>query len=377
MLFLRLSDDESDTNYIELLRELFSVRGPTTVAGILWTLVGGLLALRTGDTWLKLIFCMGLALALVRIWVIWGPLKRMTLHAQEADRARRVERWFLLGSWSFAACIGMLGVRVFQVGQAEQHMLFIGYVFTYGAGMAIRAYLRPVMCIGAIALASIAPAVAMLTRPEAEYFGVGIILLLMGTTGIESVLFLYRRAVAQIKTRLQLEQMAQVDALTGLGNRHALNERAHRLSRSKVRGELLAVLCIDLDKFKPVNDTLGHAAGDDLLVAVSKRIAAQLRAEEFAARMGGDEFLIVRSRLHSVEQAQQLAERLVAALNAPYAIHEHVLQVGASIGVAVGLAESDSLDALMNLADSALYEVKAAGGAAFRLALSAAVQHAA
>ena len=162
----------------------------------------------------------------------------------------------------------------------------------------------------------------------------------------------------------KLLHQATHDALTGLLNRAAfIAEVQDALQRAAPAPMLAAVLFIDLDRFKEVNDRLGHQAGDTLLAVACRRIETSLRATECAGRLGGDEFGVLCPALDSRNSALRLAERLVATLEQPFTIHDDVVLIGASIGVA--FSDTDSLNAveLVNDADRAMYRAKADGRA--------------
>ncbi|MEX0827744.1 MAG: diguanylate cyclase, partial [Haliea sp.] len=131
----------------------------------------------------------------------------------------------------------------------------------------------------------------------------------------------------------RLAYQATHDALTGLGNRSLFNDRLeHDFSLARRRHSLLAVLFIDLDEFKPINDTLGHKVGDQLLVSVTARLSATLRPTDTLARLGGDEFVLLLPDLNTGDEAQDIAERLLAELARSHRVAEHELHVSASIG---------------------------------------------
>ena len=169
-----------------------------------------------------------------------------------------------------------------------------------------------------------------------------------------------RRAEAQIIF------MARHDALTSLPNRALLGERLDQATAELVRGAAFAVLYMDLDQFKAVNDTLGHRIGDLLLRAVAERLAGCVREGDTVARLGGDEFALLQHRLERPEESAALARRVVAVLGQPYEIEGNRLVIGVSIGVAVAPGDGTSAEALLKHADMALYRAKAEGGATYR-----------
>jgi diguanylate cyclase (GGDEF)-like protein len=171
---------------------------------------------------------------------------------------------------------------------------------------------------------------------------------------------------AQRLVEAEIAHMAHHDALTGLANRVLFHERlGEAVARSK-RGEEGAVLYLDLDHFKAVNDTLGHPIGDALLREVTRRLKAQVRETDTLARLGGDEFAIVHTLLAQPADSMALAERLISAVSAPYVIEGHQVIIGASIGIALIPVDGLDPDRLMKAADLALYSSKAEGRGRYR-----------
>jgi diguanylate cyclase (GGDEF)-like protein/PAS domain S-box-containing protein len=168
----------------------------------------------------------------------------------------------------------------------------------------------------------------------------------------------------------QLAQtMARHDALTGLPNRRVFHEALQAATARADRGVASAILIVDLDHFKPINDLYGHAAGDLVLTEVSKRLASQSRANDFIARLGGDEFGVILdcSGDDPGATAAAFAARLLAAVTAPIVLEGQTAQVGASIGIAVCPADGADADTLMRAADMAMYRAKEEGRGTFRM----------
>jgi diguanylate cyclase (GGDEF)-like protein len=124
----------------------------------------------------------------------------------------------------------------------------------------------------------------------------------------------------------------------------------------------LAVHCLDLDRFKPINDSYGHPVGDLLLKAVSQRLSRTLREGDFAARVGGDEFVVVQRGLKDGTEAKLLGERIVRVVSEPYRVNDLTITIGTSIGFALVSEHGHTLDKLIAAADEALLRAKAAGG---------------
>jgi diguanylate cyclase (GGDEF)-like protein len=155
--------------------------------------------------------------------------------------------------------------------------------------------------------------------------------------------------------------------LTDLPNRRLFLEQMEQSLRRVQRGEQLAVLCLDLDHFKVVNDSLGHPIGDQLLKAVALRLGECIRDTDAVARLGGDEFAIVQVGTHNQPtEATTLASRIVDVLRAPYDLNGHQVVIGVSIGVSVAPTDSSDPDDLMKNADMALYRAKADGRGTYR-----------
>jgi diguanylate cyclase (GGDEF)-like protein len=163
-----------------------------------------------------------------------------------------------------------------------------------------------------------------------------------------------------LQERAQLTIRATRDDLTGLTKRAAFNEHLQRAAdRALDQGHCIALLFIDVDHFKQVNDRLGHAAGDAILVAIAERLKAQLREGDLAARLGGDEFAIVLQSLHDANDATRIAERLVASMEEPIVLaHGEAFKVSISVGVSVLPDHGDSIERLMAAADAAMYSAK-------------------
>ncbi len=164
----------------------------------------------------------------------------------------------------------------------------------------------------------------------------------------------------------RVAHMALHDALTGLPNRVEFRRRLDDAVKRAGRGESAAVLYVDLDRFKEVNDTLGHPVGDALLLAVTERLRSLVRDTDTVARLGGDEFAIVQSHVGEASDASGLAERVVDVIGAPYALNGHQVTIGASIGIAlISQGVMDEPDALLKRADLALYRAKQQGRGRF------------
>jgi diguanylate cyclase (GGDEF)-like protein len=172
----------------------------------------------------------------------------------------------------------------------------------------------------------------------------------------------YEDVTERRRVEARIAYMAHHDALTDLPNRTLLAERIeHAFARAFRFGETFSVLYLDLDRFKSVNDTLGHPIGDKLLKAVAERLRACTRDTDLVARMGGDEFAILQIGPDTARATEQLAQRVREAVSAPYEIAGHNVVVGTSIGIALAPNDGVATDQLLKNADLALYRAKAGG----------------
>lgn len=164
------------------------------------------------------------------------------------------------------------------------------------------------------------------------------------------------------ESRSALAQLASHDALTGLANRrHFQSQLDHAIATSRRTGQTLAVLYIDLDNFKQINDVHGHASGDQVLQAVAHRLRNAVREIDTVARLGGDEFVILFDAIQDRDDVVRIAEKLLASLREPVLVNDRALTVQASIGISLHPQDGDSADALLKHADSAMYRSKTAG----------------
>jgi diguanylate cyclase (GGDEF)-like protein len=165
----------------------------------------------------------------------------------------------------------------------------------------------------------------------------------------------------------RISHLARYDELTALPNRLNFRDEIERLlAAPRDAGQMSALLFVDLDQFKQVNDTLGHPCGDQLLCAVADRLRAMLRPEDFVARFGGDEFVVFQQNIKSTDDAAGLARRIVDHLSERYEIGNHLVEIGASVGIAMTSPDgSISADTLLKNADMALYRAKADGRGTF------------
>lgn len=163
-------------------------------------------------------------------------------------------------------------------------------------------------------------------------------------------------------TEERLYNLANFDPLTGLANRHLFKENLQNsLKNAQENGSKVALLFLDLDNFKIINDTLGHAMGDKLLIAASRRLESLLSKNCSISRLGGDEFVIIINTVEEIETIKKLAKKIISMLEAPFNLNEHEMFIGTSIGISLYPTDSTQMDTLLSYADTAMYTAKDKG----------------
>lgn len=191
---------------------------------------------------------------------------------------------------------------------------------------------------------------------------------LLSDPTVEGIVLTMRDVTERKRLEDELKHQVFHDALSGLANRALFRDRLeHALARAVRSRTSLAVIFLDLDDFKLVNDSLGHPAGDRLLVSVAGRLSQSLRGGDTAARFGGDEFAILLEETAGPEEACEVAERILAELRVPLTVEDHEIQVRASIGIALSPAGGEDPAELMQAADVAMYAAKARGKGCYEI----------
>ncbi len=351
-----------DGTYVELVRGIYATLLPTAIIAASFAGVGTLIAIETSDLLLEVLIGLGMLAVSARMVNLLLHRARAAHQALDAAGARILECRFAFCYIGFALLFGAFSARAIQIATPEAHALVIGLMFGYGAGVAAGISMRPKIAIPSLVIA-ILPA-ALIAPMTANAYGVAVALLLFVFLGggVQSVLQRYHNAVRGITMRRTYETLARSDALTGLNNRLSLREGFDQfMARGNPPG-ILVVHCLDLDRFKPVNDTYGHPAGDALLRAVSKRLNRVLRQGDIAARIGGDEFVILQTGACHPGEADLLARRIVREIARPFSIEGHRITIGTSVGYAMLPDQGRNLDTLMARADEALCGIKHRGG---------------
>lgn len=164
----------------------------------------------------------------------------------------------------------------------------------------------------------------------------------------------------------KLRSIALYDALTGLPNRLLLRDRLEQtIARAERSAKPFALLFVDLDKFKPVNDSFGHHVGDSLLAAVGERLVASVRKDDTVARAGGDEFVVVLSQIGHADEAATISAKILRELSRTFLIEGRELNISCSIGISIYPEDGSNVDTLISCADAAMYRAKRDGRSKF------------
>jgi len=344
--------------YVDQVRSLYLNVTPALVMAGVFTINAALAYAATRAPVLMGLAAAGLLASFARIGVTVLLRNRALTAALDRSAARRLEILFAIPYTVFSGLLGAIGFYVFARAPTESQMVTICTIVGYCAGVATSCGLRPRLAISSIMLAVVPPIAVSLTG-NVDHIGMATIASLFVFGGTRSILVRYKTSTAEISTRMVSVSLARMDDLTALPNRLALQEYFDQHSLVSPRG-IIAAHFLDLDRFKPVNDTYGHAAGDELLLAVADRLRGAVRSSDIVARLGGDEFAVIQFGLNHGGEAELLAKRITAAIEQPYRVAGHNLLISASVGTVVSGDRPQSLDELLKAADESLYEVKRA-----------------
>ncbi len=353
---------EPDGVYVELVSALFLVLWPTlimamifiTVAAVSYRTSTGLIAVLAASVGVT-----GAAASAVKMLLLYAFRDRRSERALTVAQARQWERGYAYCTWVFSIAVGGLAAVNFSRPSAVSQSLAAALMFGYCAGVIVRGLVRPRMCTVSLLLAAVpVVAAAVLNGRSGDYLVAAIYaVFLLGS--VESVWSGYRVAAGQITQRDDMATVARHDVLTGLANRLGLRESFDRIMKFNDHDDVrLAVHCLDLDHFKPVNDRFGHPAGDDLLRQVAERVRSVIGPGDVAARTGGDEFVVAQRAARSHHEVRLYSQRLCSVICAPYTAKGHVIHVGVSAGFAVAGPSNVTLDGLIAIADEALLLAK-------------------
>lgn len=354
---------------VELVNLLYTAL-PQVASVTTGTVIGAvMLHAHAPSAWSAFVIFAAAAVMAARIGPLLAYRKWHETSGPTFDQAAKWEGIYGAASIAMALVIAAITATAFSAEDPGMKLLAMGLVLaTCGGQSSTRIACRPWIPIstGLIVLTSLVA--ACLATPDPTIRTVGGLLMLYGYSHVEACRHGAKTIVGRILAEREVTRLAQFDAVAGLSNRAGYDSAMeHAIARMKRGHGPLSLLMLDLDGFKSVNDTLGHAAGDAVLSGVGRRLRSILRETDFAARVGGDEFAIIVTDVHDRSGLQTLAERLVASISEPFDTDGGQVTVGVSIGIAIASAQSTS-NALALAADGALYASKRAGKGRFAFA---------
>ena len=286
------------------------------------------------------------------------------------------ERIYEIGAWLYAS---LLGAQAFftLTSTTNTVILLMAMVMAtgYSAGVAARNAGRPVIAIGQLCLGTLPMALGLFLMGTALSITLGLCIVIFVLGMVDISLQIYEVVYTALSGKQEksevaarFEKMARSDMLTGLDNRLAMQMRLGDLldDIGKLETEKLAVIWMDLDHFKTINDTLGHLAGDKVLIVTAQRVKAVLGSRGWLARFGGDEFVIM-ALVDTTEEAELLGNEILESVSQPVSINDNTVEVAASLGVAVAPDHGAQSEVMLKNADIALYHSKNEGGKSVRI----------
>jgi diguanylate cyclase (GGDEF)-like protein len=352
---------EPNDVYVALVSELYEGWVPTAIMGITFVGVGIFSAFALGESLLFLPIFVGALFTAVKLGLMIAFRDRNASLLRERTSAARWEWGYGLASIGFAAMLAIVAATTFRSLNLSVQMLATGTLFGYCSGVVARTSVRPLIARASAATAAIPVIIAAASFGDTEHWILAGVFTIFLIGSFESIRHGYHAASRQITMRLDMATLARHDPLTGLANRLGLREAYRNLSANGRLLPMVAVYCFDLDRFKPVNDRYGHPTGDAILQKLAERIRATIHVGDIAARIGGDEFVLIQP-IQLADEAEMFARRLSRAITDVYDIAGNAIQIGVSLGYATSPPEMRDLDDLIVTADAALYRSKQSGG---------------
>jgi diguanylate cyclase (GGDEF)-like protein len=356
-------DDRDERVRRKLVETLYTQ--PTSLA------VGALAGISCAAT--AIVVCDNLAIRIASVLLIVTGILRV-VHAMWTGRnaarrsARDMEILYEIGAFSYAFLAGLLAaLTIYDTSVGHIQTLMVTYALVYGVGISARNAGRPFIAVGQLVLAAL-PIIVVGPIVGGLVFYVLSVTMLFVIVGVTSITFNVFRTLreqiiaAEESARLaeKMREQARTDVVTGMLNRAGLNHELVELLMRLPEGKKLALFWLDLDRFKEINDTLGHAVGDGVLCEVGRRIVDTVPEGAVVARFGGDEF-IAACVTDDRADCEQLASALIGDISRPCRIDGHRVSCGASMGVALLPDDGPDIETIMQGADLALYHAKVQG----------------
>lgn len=362
-------EDTPNDVFVELVDLMFTSQRLVTTVGAAFAVAAATIAIDAHDPVVGVIGMLAGLVTIGRVLVI-RTYNKGKKPLESVAAAKEWQRRYAIGGWTFSALVGVLGAWTYTNADPTYQVVSTTILFAYAAGMIVRVAVRPAVSTPQLAIALVPAILASLLRGGDLYLVLAGLQFTFLLAGLEMISYLHRTILGRLMSRRELARRANHDDLTGLPNRAFMRTRLDRACEQATRdGAAFAVLLLDLDGFKDVNDTLGHAAGDLLLREAARRMGAAVREPGFIARLGGDEFAaILPLSTDFASRIDKLSTWLIRTIETPYVIDDVPVSVGVSVGATVLDCDNARPDRIISQADRALYIAKAAGRGCFRLA---------
>ena len=357
----------------ELVRALYSTPKSIHSATLVALTVVAISAVLSGDAFY------GVVLAGFAIIGLWRSSALVLYHrgnhtAADTKATKRWELVALIGAWAFAALIGCTGAYTLLIHPGRDVEILIDCcVIGHIAGISARNASRPIITMGQISATCIPFAMGLLLRGDFVHITLATFIGLLFLSTMLTCRSVFENIAYRHFAYREIENLAQRDTLTQLWNRAAfLHLFEERLQTTLGADKVVALMAIDLDQFKEINDTLGHPAGDAILKQTADRLRDIVRPGDEVARIGGDEFLIMFTGADAAE-IEAVAQRILSKFSGPFLVNMTESVCGASVGYAVSPKDGSTLDEMLRNADLALYAAKKRGrcqAVAYDVALS-------
>ncbi len=347
----------------KLVRSLYTQPSSLAIGALCGTAATGAVAWYSGNILIIIAAVLLTAVGILRI----ATASRLSPDSEKRD-AKHLEMLYEAGAFTYAFLVGTIAaISVGSHLETSLQLLMVSYAIAYGTGTSARNAGRPIIALGQLFL-SLAPVIIICAIQGTLVHGIIAVTTALLLPAMASITFnmfdVLRESVASAETSQKMadkmRDLARTDVVTGLSNRAGLNHEMVEKLMTMRDHEKLALFWLDLDKFKEVNDTLGHPVGDRVLTEVARRLRDTAPDSATVARFGGDEFIVV-SEVSSRTESERLAQNLLDEISRPFRIDGERLEIGTSMGIALMPDDGADLDTVMQSADLALYHAKVNG----------------
>ncbi|MDB5716100.1 MAG: hypothetical protein JWO15_3497 [Sphingomonadales bacterium] len=363
-----------EKTYIELMSLLMGGRLPIAIMALTIVMVGTLAQLERPDPRTLALAGGIVALLLIRMRIVTIFKRDAREGALAIETVRLWELRYVKVVLPYAMLLGLLNLHLAINGGEAVRLLIVAETYGFCAGMVSRGFVRPQLCSLMVLMGALPTATGFLILACKTGGTEGLVMVVVASlfaiyavSSLETIAHLYRSMLSQLSTKRELAAFARVDPLTGLANRLAMREKLASETLRQDGPRLFALMLIDFDGFKAINDRHGHPVGDRVLQEMARRMTETIRQGDLVVRLGGDEFCILQTSLGKPKEAEAMGNRLIRILAQPFDDRGTTLRIGSSIGIAFDDGSVGDIDLLIERADSALYRAKRSGGNAIRL----------